>query len=505
MFAYTTEQLVQMAANGNRIGNPNKRGLNVYNRTQLMGASAIDKEGKIQNVTYELPYFGLTIDERIDIFRLCSPVFGIVTSRMNRISSLDWSVTPIYKNEDKLVDSFKYKKSIFDDFNKSDEIKYRIAAKMLARELLQELPELLPDLSNFGKSISRYSKMLRSNRIDISDEIYEWLQQPNHDTTFIDFIKSLVFDLMVHGSFGIYKEILNHRVENLYILPGGTVLPVRNTYVGGITAYLQTVDLSTPQIFFSDELCHSNYIPTSARSYGMVPLEALVNKIAESLLFDQLMAEQADGTKPPEKIVVFGDVSPFGDITGSDFNTPMDPKKQKRIENILNEYRKNAVKVLTGVGQPLVVDLTRENTMGTQMERQKLIREEVALVYNMSNLEINISNSEGVSGRATSDSLETIDQNKGVIPLVKILESKFNREIIPFRFGPGYMLEAQIFKDRDKELDYYKKKVDSGLYGVNEVRTNDLGEDPFDDPSFDKPKGAQIEQSNPLMSMMGMK
>lgn len=491
----TTEQLVNTAANGGRI-KESRRGLNVYNRMQLVGTSAVDKKGQIQNVTYELPYFGLSIDERIDIFRLCSAVFGIVTSRMNRIASLEWTVTSDYKMEDKLADEFKYKKAIYDDFIGSSELKYKIAAKLIAKELLNELPELLPDMSNFNRAIMRWSKNLKKKKMDISDEIWTWLQQPNEGLNFINLVKQTVFDLMVHGAFAYYKEILNGRVENIYLLPGGTVIPVRNKFVGGINAYLQIVDADIPQIMFNDEVVYDNYVPTSARTYGMIPIEALINKIAESLLFDQLMAEQADGTKPPQKIIVFGDISPFGDI-GSDFNTAMNPEKQKRIENVLNTARKNAIKVLSGVGQPLAVDLTRENTMSVQNERQKLIREETALVFNMSNMEINMSSSDGVSGRATSESLETIDQNKGVLPIVRIFENSINIGVLPFRFGSGFRVESQISSDPDKELDRYLKMANSGIWSINEIRTEEIGKDPFQDSKYDEPKGGQ--QQSPQM------
>lgn len=275
-------------------------------------------------------------------------------------------------------------------------------------------------------------------------------------------------------------------------------MPIHNEFVGGATGYLQAIYGYEPQVFFSDELSFLNYIPTSSRSYGMIPLEALTNKVAESLLFDQLMAEQADGTKVPEKLVIFGDNSPFGDIA-QDISIPMDKGEQKKIETVINEARKGAVRTLSGVGMPVILDLSRADTMSTQMERQKMIREEVALVYNMSNLEINMSDSDGVSGRATSDSLETIDQNKGVVPIVQSIMDKFNREIVPYRVGNGYKLEFQISKDPMQELEYHTKMIQSGLYSTNEIRTDELGKDPYPEEEFDRPQSSQASQGGEML------
>jgi hypothetical protein len=224
-------------------------------------------------------------------------------------------------------------------------------------------------------------------KADHAQEIEDWLAQPNINDSWADYAKKWVFDLMVHGSSATYKEIIDDKIENFYTLPGGTVLPVRSQYVGGVGAYVQIIPAMEPQLFFQDELSYTTYVPISSQSYGAIPIEALVNKVAESLLFDKLMAEQADGTRPPDKVVVFGDTTPFGGTLGEfkdDFTLPMGKAEQRRLEVKLNESKKGAIATLSGVGHPLVLDMTRENTMGVQMERQKMIREEVALVFNMS-------------------------------------------------------------------------------------------------------------------------
>lgn len=472
----------------------NRRGYSVYNAYQTMAITGRSSDGQMITGEYEVPIFYLSIDQRIEIFRKCDPVFGVITSRMNRLSALDWEIVPDSDSaqEDKIVMELKSKKQLFDEYSKSQELKYIVASKMIAQEITKQIPEVLPDMSNFNRALFRWSKKIKMTKNDIAHIAKDWLSHPNSEDYWEDLIKKFVFDLLVHGLASFYKEG-DKRIENIYVLPGGTIYPLHSRYVGGYNAYVQMVTGYQPLIYYSDEVVVGRYVPSSNTDYGFIPLEALVNKIAESLLFDQLMAEQADGTKPPQKLLVFGDYSPFANMLG-EFKVGMSPDEQKRIETKVNLARKEAVTTITGKGQPMVLDLSRENTMNVQMQRQEQVKQAVALVYNMSNLEINQSNSDGVSGRATSESLETIDQNKGILPLVRTIENCINHEVLPFRFGFGYKLQFQVSKDKGEELQYFSQKVQSGLYSVNEVRVNDLGEDPFDNPQFDVPQGTQSQQ-----------
>lgn len=494
VMAVSADRMVEMKVDGA----DGRRGISVYTLSELMGAQAKTKDGSYVEVKYQQPLFVLSVHDRVEIFKKCSPVFGVVSSRMNRISALEWNIVPDKKNEDKIADELKMKYGVWKDFNGSEDLKYKVAAQLIIKDIQHELVDVLPDMSNFQTALSRWSRRIKSTKQDVAESVEDWLSEPNQELEWSDFIKEYVFDLLVHGATALYKDYLENRLENLFILPGGSVMPIHNEFVGGATGYLQAIYGYEPQVFFSDELSFLNYIPTSSRSYGMIPLEALTNKVAESLLFDQLMAEQADGTKVPEKLVIFGDNSPFGDIA-QDISIPMDKGEQKKIETVINEARKGAVRTLSGVGMPVILDLSRADTMSTQMERQKMIREEVALVYNMSNLEINMSDSDGVSGRATSDSLETIDQNKGVVPIVQSIMDKFNREIVPYRVGNGYKLEFQISKDPMQELEYHTKMIQSGLYSTNEIRTDELGKDPYPEEEFDRPQSSQASQGGEML------
>jgi phage portal protein BeeE len=487
-----------------------RRGINVYTFAEIFNYLAQTKESGRQAASVQIPLFSLTLQERIDIFRLCTPVFGVVTSRMNKIAGLDFKVVPDKKNEDRIVEALRAYKDIYTEYEGRKELKFQAARVKMMMLLMERLPDLLPDMSNFNASLLRWRRAIQFRKKETGDDIYKWLQQPNIQDSITDLKKKWVFDLMVHGSASLYKETMDGKVENIYVLPGGTIIPIRNKFVGGSGGYVQIVQGYDPQLFFGDEVSFSQYVPISSRSYGAVPLEALRNKVAESLLFDMLMAEQADGSKPPEKVVVFGDTSPFGQELPEGMNVPIELSEQQRIEVKLNELKKRAVATISGVGHPIVLDLTRENTMQTQLERQKMIREEVALVFNMSNMEVNLSGSEDTSGRATSESQERIELGKGIAPIAAMLEEKLTHDIIPYRFGIGFSVEFDAGADDKVELQLHRDMLQSGLYAVNEIRTDFMNRTPFKGDEFDKPQGAQPPQppdgspENPFSVMNAM-
>ena len=506
VFQPVSEQHPLIAGNANAW---NRRGINIFALTELVEVTGQDMRGNRMGIEYEIPLFGLALDERIDIFKKTAPVFGLVTGRMNRIAGLEWNVVNESKEVDRIADMLKEWRSIAQEYAGGTPLELGLNNR-LWQAAQTYLFDLKPDWSNFSRSLLRWERREKGKQEDYSTEIEDWLAEPNPDYGFEAFQKQTVFDLLVHGSVAIYKEPKGGEqgapVDNLYVLPGGTVSPGRNRFVGGATAYAQIVVGMDPLIMFKDEVAYRRYVPTSAEQYGMVPLDALVNKIVEYLLFDRLAAERSDGTKPPEKLVVMGETSPFGNI-GAEFNTdvPLDREEVRRMQTIMNEEIKDAVRVLSGVGTPAVVDLSRADTFQAQSSRQIQIREDIGLVFNISNTEMNLTGSEDTSGRATSESQERIDQAKGIFPLVAIIEDIWNRDIIPMRFGPGYKLRFQPQTSEAATVRDATNKLKSGLFAINEIRTRDLGEDPFDGEEFDQPPGATVEgpfgqRANPLLT-----
>ncbi len=479
-----------------------KRGINIYTMSEVVGISGRDRWGNQQQGTIEVPLFGLSIYDRIAIAQRCDVIYGVVTGRSNRISGLEWTITKESKQEDRIAAYLKACKQLYDEYGSvTPTAKTIIVRGMMIRKMTAYLPDILPDASNFNGAIMRWRKAIDFKSEDASTAIEDWLHEPNSEDDFEDFIKKWVSDLMVHGADAIYKEYIGNRLENLYHLPGGSVVPLRDRYVGPKRMYAQAMPGMDPKIYFPDEITFSSYFPQSGIGYGLVPLEALVNKVAEELLFDQRAAEMADGTVPPEKVAIFGENSPFGDLTGDEaLQVPLSEGEQTRLEVLLNEPRKDAIRVLSGVGTPQVLDLSRADTFQYQSQRQKDIREAAAFVFNMSNMEVNLTGSDNTSGRETSDSQGEIEKQKGIYPIVKAIENKLNREIIPLRWGSGYKFEFKSGLTDEDQVKLDTMKAQSQSYAINEIRMA-RGDEPWG-PEYDKPIQGAGQPPSPDGSQM---
>jgi hypothetical protein len=483
-----------------------KRGLQVYTLSQIISASGRGEDGSMLTWGVEQPYFFLTAQQRNEITKLSTPVFGVVSSRMNKISGIDFNIVPAKKIEDRVANEMKSLKQIFDEYKNATDLKYLTIKAQIVQKLSHELPDVLPDLSNFNGCLTRWKKRIMSVQSSTGEEIKEWMQEPNNGTTWTSYVKKVFYNLLIHGCEGTYKQYETDkrglkRLENFDSLTGGTIYRFKSAYFSGTDGYVQMVAGFEPQIFFANELMFIPYLPVSVQNYPMVPLEALVNKVAEGLLFDRLMAEQADGTKPPEKlaIVTEGNQNPFSDFDKPE-SMPINPDEQRRIEMKINEPRRGAIMTFAG-NDVKVVDLSRENTMAIQNERQKDIREDVALVFNMSNMEVNLTGSGETGGRSTSESQAEIEQGKGITPLLKIIEESMSKDIIPFRYGFGWKMEYQKSQNDLQAQQIIQLMLANGEITINENREK-KGLPTFDNPQFDNPmiagaNGQQQTGSNP--------
>ena len=469
-----------------------KRGINVYTASELVGITGRGKNGELITGNIEVPLFGLSIYDRVSIYQRCDSVFGVVTSRANRIAGLEWSIIKESKAEDRLEAYLKSIKQIWTEYEGQGVLGAVVRGRMV-RVAKGYLPDLLSDMSNFDRALLRWHRRIQQKNEDRSTEIQDWLHEPNAEDDWEDFTKKWAQDLLVHGTDAIYKQKVQGNLENMYHLPGGSTVPLKERYVSARRMFAQAMPGMDPKIYFQDEICFSTYMPSSGIAYGMIPLEALVNKVAESLFFDQMAAERADGTRPPDKAVIFGEMNPFGgtSLTGGPdmYNVPIPREEQARLETIINEPRKNAMRVLTGVGQPVVLDLSRADTFQYQSERQKLVRESVGFVFNMSNMEMNLTGSDDTSGRSTSEAQGKIEKEKGVYPTCKTIENKVNREIIPLKFGTGYVYQYKSGLSDAEQAELDLAMIQTNTYGVNEIRIK-RGDEPFG-PEYDEPQNGQ--------------
>lgn len=459
--------------------NKNYRGLNVFTLSELRGLTGMTKRGEFVTGQIQQPLFTLSPEERAGIMQASSYVQAVVSSRMNRISSLEWDIVHKKDLEDQVYYQFKDLKQIYDEFGDENNLKHLLLRYRIRVVLQREFPDLKDDLSNFRTVMLRYRKRFDRKTGDRKHEIKDWLEEPNQEDDFSDWVKKWVEALMIHGASSIYKDYMNERtLENFYVLPGGTVYPLRGVHVGSFVGYAQVVVGYMPKIYFQDEMTFTNYLPSAARSYGYVPLDALINKISEQILFDQFAAERADGTKEPEKLIVFGDNrSLYGDLTG-DISLPMNPDEQKRIEEKINTIRKGAIATLSGVGHPVVEDISKADTFQQQSERQDKLLRDIALVFNMTNMEINLAGGEFTSGKETSETQAEIEEGKGTQPIIQKIQSILNKRILPFRFGTDYIFQYKKGLSDFEQVKLDTMKQQSGTYTRNEIRI-DRGDEPI--------------------------
>ena len=482
----------------------NRRGVQVYTTSQLLGRTGKNKDGKFVSSGVEQLFYTLSVRQREELFERSSPVFGVVTRRMNRISASDFNVVPTKNIEDRVADKLKEINERYVEHSAIMDVQSAVVQAQLFQEAKMELFDLFPDFSNFNRSLLRWKKRIKDAQADKGEQTKEWLMEPNNGTSWEDFVKKFVKDLLVQGAVAVYKDMnpMTGILQNFDLLPGGTVHRFREAYFSGIDLFIQIVAGFENKVYGRDEIAWAMYYPSSTRSTPIVPLEALVSKLAEYLLFDNMMAEQADGDRPPEKlIIVTNPQNSFGTGEGED-PLPMNANEQARLETKVNETRKNRIMTFSGNDVKLI-DLTRENTMGIQTQRQKDIREDVAVVFNASNIEMNLSGSDNVSGRNTADVQMDIGHGTGILPIIQQIENFFTRQILPYRIGTGYTLEFDTGKDEIKERELDRMKLETGELTQNELR-EEKGRPTFKGEEFDLPKGGSItgqpgeNNSNPL-------
>jgi hypothetical protein len=484
----------------------NYRGMNVFTLSELRGITGKTKSGDFMTGHIQQPMFTLAPEERMGIMQTSAYVQAVVSSRMNRISSLEWDIIHKKDLEDEIYYKAKELKQIHDEFNDLTSMRDLTLRYRIRLTLQQELPDLKDDLSNFTTAMLRYKKRFERKVLHDKEEIKTWIENSNLEDDFSDFIKKYVEALMIHGATSVYKEFnQDNLLENFYILPGGTVYPLRSVQVGSYVAYAQVIVGYMPKIYFQDEISFVNYLPSSCRSYGFVPLDALVNKVAEQLLFDQFAAERADGTKEPEKLIVLGDNRSLfpGDFT-SNLSLPMNSDEQKRLEEKINTSRKGAIMTLSGIGHPVVEDISKADTFPQQSDRQDKLLRDIALVFNMTNMEINLAGGEFTSGKETSETQSEIEEGKGTRPIIQKIESIINKSILPFRFGTDYKFQYKKGLSDYEQVKLDSMKAQSGTYTLNEIR-QERGSDPIFEEGNDSLQSQQQAPGQSPFSPVNMR
>lgn len=512
--------------NGKSPNSKNERGMMIYNNQQLIGAAGMDKYGEFQYAGIEYPLFRLTIQQRIEFVKTCAALFGLISSRMAKISTTPFKIVPIKKNEEREYEEMKTLYQVYtefsgigakkavsqhqqgtqeptqDDVNKAlagagpvsadddETAKYARSAEKIKRELMGRLPDLVPDASNFNAAILRWKKRIQQKNFDKGQEILDWIQMPNNGVTWMDFAKKWTFDVHTHGCAAIYKKADKGRLVSFDTLPGGSVFKVKQRVFSPVQAFIQIVYGMSNQFFWQDEINYTDYMCISSQSYPFIPIESIINKLVASLLYDREMANQADGTRPPEKILAVAKKTsdPYAEYDDAK-NTRMSPDAQNRLEEKVNTPKRYPIIVIDQLNGDVmeVIDIGKENILALLDMRQDKIKQDIALVYNAMPFEMGLTGSDFTSGRETSENQQNESHGKGTQPILDMLKSVIY-ELLPWRYGFGYTAEFDKGKDDKEERELDALKIANGEITINELRES-KGMPHFEGKQFDFPKG----------------
>jgi hypothetical protein len=138
-------------------------------------------------------------------------------------------------------------------------------------------------------------------------------------------------------------------VENFYLLPGGTVMPLKNKYVGGSQAYVQITKQRrrTAFNFGMSFLCQLH--PHVGEALRFVPLESIDQHDRRGHAFQQAHADQATD-EDAQKMIVIANNNPFAGLEGTASNNyPLNPSEQKPLKTRSHATHKECHYTFTGL------------------------------------------------------------------------------------------------------------------------------------------------------------
>jgi hypothetical protein len=442
---------------------------------------------------------------RLDTYLNFPYLRGVVDNRCQAIKSVDWTVTPFKRMEDEIAEEIRTCKEIMEE--NAGQLPWTrswFIAEECERRIRQRLPDLLFDFSNYDQALARNMRKMRRQQTDSADQIREFYMRLNNQQTWAQWVHGYMADKMIHGR-AAGRRFDDGRLMNF---PGGTLYRIRSERLGEWQLFIQYAsefaNIMTPQIFYEDEVYNEPYIINSFFADGLTPIDALILIATEVLKFDEKMVEWADDERPPDKLVAFGR-QPQG-LNPGEFpaDDPLPPDEQRRIEYKLNERTKDGpVATVSGVGTPMLLDLTGADTFAFQQMRSKDHKNLVGLLFQATPMELNEAGSADTSGRNTSDAQADILMSRGVMPLTGGLEDQMNLYEIPRTFGPGWVFRLEAPRNVRELIENAVHKMP--FASINQIREEDFGWEPYPEADYSRPQAQTAEQQTTegLQGMLG--
>lgn len=489
----------------------NGQGWALYSSTNLIPRTTTDKFGKQKQVDLDYYAYWSTLSpwDSLEIYRLQSVVYSIVTQRAMIFSGMQDRIVPNYSIEDELVYKLDENKQILEDI---DPQKDPLAFSERWFEINKYLSNyyLKSDLSNYDKCKRMFVKSMKRQINRSAQEVLDWMYTPKTGTQIQDFKKQWVIDNLIHGRNAIQRP--NRFFDGFALLPGGTVYKVPDIYIGQYS-YERYVQLTYgvfgwdttqhPLFFTSQDLSCGYYIPNSAVTNGCKPLDAVINSIITAINVDALLMENSNNEKPPEYLIMVVDngleqePNPLG-------SERVDQIELERLEEAVNIKKKDrAIKIVKQYGSSAeLMNLSKENLISVLNPYVDVIKKAIALAFHATPNEMGETDTGGMIAKSGAEQQRELYINQSIKPLALMWENQFTHEIIKGRFGinsiegvgidPYWTVKLDTQLSEGELMDNALKMV--GLpYTPNEIREY-LGKDPVNEDSANKLQSLQQAQ-----------
>ena len=486
------------------------QGWALYSSSNLVPRNAVDKHGLERTVGLDYYAYWTTLSpwDSLEIYRLQSIIYSIVTQRAMIFSGMEDRIVPNYKIEDEIVYKLDEHKLILEEIDPEQD-PYEYAKHFFEINKYLHNYYLKTDMSNYDKCKRMFIKSIKRHINRSAQEVLDWLYQPKQGYQIQDFKKQWVIDNLVHGRNVIQRP--NKNFDGFALLPGGTVYKVPDIFVGQ-HSYERYVQLTygyfgwdttqRPLYFTSEDLSCGYYIPNSAVTNGVKPLDAVINNVITAVNVDSLLMENSNNEKPPEYLIMVMDngIEPESIATGSE---QVDQIELERLEESVNVKKKDrAIKIVKQYGNSAeLMNLSKENLISILNPYIDVIRKAISQAFHATPNEMGETDTGGMIAKSGAEQQRELYLNQSIKPLSQMWENQFTHEIIKGRFGirpltdigidPYWTLKLDTQLSENELLDNAVKMI--GLpYTPNEIREY-LGKDPINDDSANRLQTAQQE------------
>lgn len=464
------------------------RGWSLYTNHNLIPHGVVDKDGnshtaKIQSGNL---YRYLSPWDCEQIAMLDSDIFSIVSQRSQIFSGMQDSITPIKKIEDEIAFRLKRSYRLAMQYDRTSPVGYGSYVKYW-HEINSYLKNynLFPDLSNFDKCMRIYFDDIKFYKEQSSQEVLDWVYQPRAGSQIQDFKKKWVRDNLIHGRNAI--QLPTDGFDGFEIVPAGTIYQVPEEFVGqyNLQWYVQLTygmngwsSVQRGKIFSSEEMSTAQYIPSTAIVDGLKPMDALMYQIIMTTNLNELLAENSNGSKAPEYLILITE----NEDDGGYAYPSIDSGEIERQETSVNEKRKDSqVRIhKTSGNSAQLFNLSRENIINVLSPYTEYVRKAKAMVFHATPNEMGDTNTGGMIAKAGAEAQQQLYYSQSINPLAIMWENQFTLEVLPKKFyqvnDNGKKIPIWDLRLRQETTIQEKIELANALKGTQSVTVNELRE-----------------------------